>query len=58
LPGLEQDAGEPCCGPRRHETFVEVAREFDAFLCGGERDVQVVGGECDDGPVKQVPGKR
>ena len=56
LPGLEQDAGEPGRGPGCDETFVKVAGEFDALLCGGERDVQIAGGECDDGPVEQVPG--
>src|SRR5262249_44521711 len=58
LPGLEQDVGEPGRGPRCDEAFVEVARELDALLRGGERDVQIAGGQCDDGPVEEVPSKR
>jgi hypothetical protein len=58
LPGLEQDTGEPRRGPRCDKAFVEVAGEFDALLCGGQREVQIAGGECDDGPVEEVPSKR
>ncbi len=57
LPGFEQDAGEPHRSPGRDEAFVEVARELDALLCGGERGVQIADGDRDDGAVEEVPGE-
>src|SRR5262249_50695727 len=58
LHGLEHDAGESCGGPGCDEPFVKVAREFDALLRGGERDVQIADGERDEGPVEEVSSKR
>ena len=57
LPGFEQDACEPNRGPCRDEALVEVARELDALLRSGERQVQVADGDRDDGSVEEVPGK-
>ncbi len=57
LPGFEQDAGEPHRSPGRDEAIVEVARELDALLCGGEREVEIADGDCDDGAVEEVPGE-
>ena len=55
LPGFEKDPGEPDGRPGRDEAFVEVAREVGALLCGGQRGVEVAGGDRDDGAVEQVP---
>ena len=57
LSGFEQDCGEPHRGPGRDEAFVKVARELEAFLCGGERDLQIADRKCDDRAVEEVPGK-
>jgi hypothetical protein len=57
LPVFEQDASEPHRSPGRDEAVVEVAREVDALLCGGEREVEIADGDCDDGAVEEVPGE-
>src|SRR4029079_17265617 len=57
-PGFEQAAGEPHRSPGRDEAVVEVARELDALLGRGERDIEIAGGDCDDGAVEEFPGAR
>ncbi len=55
MPGFEQNCGEPHRSPGRDEAFVEIACELEGLLCGGERDVEIADGECDDGAVEEVP---
>ena len=58
LRGFEQDNSEPHRSPGGDEAVVEVAGELDRLLCGGERDVEIAGGKCDDGAIEEVPGQR
>ena len=55
--GFEQDACKPDRRPARDEAVVEVARELDCLLCGGERGGEIADYDCDDGAVEEVPGE-
>jgi len=57
LPALEQDVGEPRRGPGCDETFIKVMREFDALPRGGERDVQIAGGDPSKRPASMAPSR-
>jgi hypothetical protein len=48
LRGLEQDGREPQRRPGGDEAFVELARELDSLLRGGDCNVQIADGERDD----------